>query len=122
MRLWYSNEFEHRELWRNAAEFEFSGRTLGLKIDNQQGEGAGTISLYFDHEVSDELKVIFIEYVHRHLAKHACEVSRDRRYVCSCGIPVTNLDVVRRRKEKGKDFINCQECDEKVKLIDLIEK
>ena len=60
VRLWYSNEFEHRELWRNAAEFAFSGRTLGLKIDNQQGEGTATISLYFDREVPDELKAIFM--------------------------------------------------------------
>ena len=79
VRLWYSQEFEHRELWRNAAEFAFSDRTLGLKIDNKQGEGTATISLYFDKEVKDEVKAIFIEYVHRHLAKYACEVTRDRR-------------------------------------------
>ncbi len=56
------------------------GFTLGLKIDNKQGEGMATVSLYFDKEVPEELKAIFIEYVHRHLAKYGCEVSRDRRY------------------------------------------
>ena len=36
VRLWYSQEFEHRELWRNAAEFASpKGYTLGLKIDPQ---------------------------------------------------------------------------------------
>jgi hypothetical protein len=96
VRLWYSNEFEHRELGRNAAEFAFSGRTLGVKIDNRQGEGSGTISLYFDREVPDELKAIFIEYVHRHLAKYACDVTRDRSYVCpNCGKPVKDHDEVR---------------------------
>jgi RNase P subunit RPR2 len=123
VRLWYSNEFEHRELWRNAAEFAFSGRTLGLKIDNQQGEGTGTISLYFDHEVPDELKAIFIEYAHRHLARYACEVTRDRRYVCrDCGKPVKDHDEVRKRLAAKKDFILCQGCDEKVPLIDFIEQ
>ena len=63
MRLWYSQEFEHRELWRNAAEFASGkGHTLGLKIDNRQSEGMATISLYFDKEVPDELKAIFITY------------------------------------------------------------
>ena len=79
MRLWYSQD-EHREMWRNAAEFASGkGHTLGLKIDNRQGEGTATISLYFDQEVPDELKAIFIEYAHRHLARYGCEVSRDRR-------------------------------------------
>ena len=71
----------------------------------------------------DELKVIFIEYVHRHLARYACDVTRDRRYVCpECGKPVTDLDAVRKRLDAGKDFITCQECDEQVPLIDFIEQ
>lgn len=125
VRLWYSQEFKHQELWRNAAEFASpKNYTLGLKIENRQGEGTATISLYFDHEVPDELKVIFIEYAHRHLAKYACEVRRDRRYVCpKCGEPVSNLEAVRRRKESGKTFINCQECDDvKVPFLDFIEQ
>lgn len=123
VRLWYSHEFEHRELWRNAAEFAFDGHTLGLKIDNKQGEGTATISLYFDKDVTDEVKAIFIEYVHRHLAKYACEVTRDRRYVCpDCGKPVKDIDAVRRRIEAKKDYITCQECDAKVPFIDFIEQ
>ncbi len=124
VRLWYSQEFEHRELWRNAAEFASpKGYTLGLKIENRQGEGTAKISLYFDHEVPEELKVIFIEYVHHHLAKYAYEVTRDRRYVCpECGTPVKDLEAVRRRLEAKKDFITCQECDEKVPFIDFIEQ
>ena len=123
VRLWYSQEFAHRELWRNAAEFESARKqTLGLKI-TKTGDGAATISLYFDREVPDELKVIFIEYVHRHLAKYACEVTRDRRYVCpNCATPVRDLDAVRRRLEAKKDFITCQVCDDKVPFIDFIEQ
>ncbi|MGV3662133.1 MAG: TIR domain-containing protein [Prosthecobacter sp.] len=125
VRLWYSQEFQHRELWRNAAEFESpKGFTLGLKIDNQQGEGMAKISLYFDKEVEDVLKVIFIEYVHRHLAKYGYNVTRDRRYICpECGTLVKDTEAVRRRKEAGKEFINCQECDDvKVPFIDFIEQ
>jgi GTPase SAR1 family protein len=123
VRLWYSQEFEHKELWRNAAELQsFWGQLLGLKIDNRQGEGQATISLFFDVKTPDELKVIFIEYVHRHLAKYGCDVTRDRRYVCQCGQRVIDLEAVRRRLAAGKDFIICQECDEQVPLIDFIEQ
>jgi len=124
VRLWYSQEFEHRELWRNAAEFQSSkGQVLGMKIDNRQGEGEATISLFFDVKTPDELKVIFIEYVHRHLARYGCDVTRDRRYVCvECGTPVRDVAAVRMRFEAGKDFITCQRCDEKVLLVDFIEQ
>lgn len=123
VRLWYSQEFESKELWRNAAEFASpKGSALGLMITNKQGEGEATISLYFDVEVPDDLKVIFIEYVHSHLAKYACDVVRNRRYICSCGKSVTDLDEVRKRIEAKKDFIYCQRCDEKVILIDFIEQ
>jgi small GTP-binding protein len=123
VRLWYSQEFEHKELWRNAAEFQSSrGHLLGLKIDNRQGEGQATISLFFDVKTPDELKVIFIEYVHRHLARYGSDVTRDRRYVCQCGKPVQDLDEVRDRLAAGKTFIYCQKCDEQVPLIDFIEQ
>ena len=124
VRLWYSQEFEHRELWRNAAEFASGkGHTLGLKIDNKQGQGTATISLYFDVQVAEELKAIFIEYVHRHLARYAAEVSRDRRYVCTdCGTLVKDLDAVRKRLAAKKDFITCQGCDQPVVLMDFIEQ
>jgi GTPase SAR1 family protein len=123
VRLWYSQEFEHRELWRNAAEFASSkGHTLGLLI-KKEGDGEATISLYFDVEVPDELKVVFIEYVHRHLAKYACDVKRDRRYVCpGCSKPVKDHEEVRKRLAAGKTFIYCQGCDAKVPLIDFIEQ
>lgn len=123
VRLWYSQQFQHKELWRNAAEFASPmGFTLGLKIDNRQGQGTATVSLYFDRRVIDELKVIFIEYVHRHLDKFGFEVSRDRRYVCKCGKPVTDLEEVRKKLEEGKQFIYCLRCDERVPLIDFIEQ
>lgn len=123
VRLWYTQEFEHKELWRNAVEFNSSrGQLLGLKIDNRQGEGEATISLFFDPKTPDELKVIFIEYVHRHLARYGCNVVRDRRYVCGvCSTPITDLEAVRHRLAIGKDFITCQHCDERVPLIDFIE-
>jgi WD40 repeat protein/DNA-directed RNA polymerase subunit RPC12/RpoP len=124
VRLWYSQEFKHRELWRNAAEFASpKGFALGLKIDHKQGEGTATISLYFDVEVPDELQAIFIEYVHKHLARYGCEVTRIRRYVClNCKKPVKDLEAVQKRLADKKTFIYCQDCDEKVELLDFLEQ
>ncbi len=124
VRLWYSQEFEHRELWRNAAEFQSNrGHLLGLKIDNVQGEGQATISLFFDLKTPDELKVIFIEYVHRHLAKYATDVTRDRRYVCGkCGRPFRDLELIRELLADGEETIVCQKCRTEVELIDFIEQ
>jgi Domain of unknown function (DUF4365) len=105
------------------AEFESARKqSLGLKIA-ETGDGAATISLYFDHGLPDELKVILFEYVHRHLARYAFEVTRYWRCVCpECGKPLKDLDAVRWRFEAKKDFITCQECDEKVPFVDFIEQ
>ena len=63
VRLWYSREFDHKELWRNAAEFLTSkSRTVGLAMQ-KTGDGQGTINVFFESGVPDELKVAFIEYV-----------------------------------------------------------
>ncbi len=123
VRLWYSQEFAHRELWRNAAEFASAkGHTLGLLIQ-KEGDGAATISLYFDVEVPDELKVLFIEYVHRHLARYACDVARDRRYICTgCSRPFKDVDLIRELLAEKQTTIVCQKCRTEVALIDFIEQ
>jgi WD40 repeat protein/DNA-directed RNA polymerase subunit RPC12/RpoP len=123
VRLWYGRGFDNKELWRNAAEFTTSkNQTAGLLL-KRTGEGEGTICVFFEREVPDELKVVFIEYVHKHLHKYARDVRRERRYVClSCGKRVLDTETVRERLEAGKKFIYCQKCDEKVLLIDHIEQ
>ncbi len=123
VRLWYSREFENKELWKDAAELVTSkGHTAGLVME-KTGEGEATLSVFFDPKVPDELKVVLIGYVHQHLRRFAQDVVRDRRYVCpDCGEPVTNLEAVRRRLKLGKEHVTCQFCDEKVALIDHIER
>jgi DNA-directed RNA polymerase subunit RPC12/RpoP len=123
VRLWYSRVFDKKELWQNAAEFVTpKGQTVGL-IMTRTGEGTATLSIFFELGVPDELQVLFIEYLQRHLEKYAKDVRRDRRYVCpECGKPVTDVDAVRERLAAKKDFIYCQRCDRKVPLIDHIEK
>jgi len=123
VRLWYSREFDHKELWRNAAEFLTSkGRTVGLVME-KTGDGQGTINVFFESGVPDELKVAFIEYVHRHLEKVGRDVTRDRRYVCAkCDTPVRDRELVRKRLAERKEFVFCPECGKKVPFQDHIEQ
>src|SRR6266478_2524294 len=49
--------------------------------------------------------------------------TRDRRYVCpESATLVKDLEAVRKRNEAKKDFITCQEYDEKVPFVDFIEQ
>ncbi len=83
----------------------------------------GTINVFFESGVPDELKVAFIEYVHRHLEKYGRDVTRDRRYVCGkCDTPVRDRDLVRKRLAEGKEFVFCPECGKKVPFQDHIEQ
>jgi hypothetical protein len=121
VRLWHGAPFDHKELWQNAAEFKTAkGDTVGIVFE-RLGDGVGRISAFFDPKVPDELKIVFIEYVHEHLHRHGQDVGRQRRYVCPDGHPVTDMDAVRERLANGRPFITCQRCDKKVPLKDPIE-
>jgi small GTP-binding protein len=121
VKLWYSREFEQKELWKDAVEFTTSkGKTVGFTMKSA-GEGDGTISVFFEAGVPDELKWAFIKYVHDHLSRYACNVTRDRHYVCKCGKEVVDREAVRKRIAAKKKFIVCQDCDKKVVLIDHVE-
>jgi hypothetical protein len=125
VRLWYSRTFDHKEIWQNAAEFTTTkARTAGVLFE-KLGDGEGKLSIFFEPAVPDELKVVFIEFVHRHLQKYGRDLQRERRYVCSnaeCGEPVTNYEMVRKRLSAGKTFITCQSCDRAVAFKDHIEE
>jgi hypothetical protein len=125
VRLWYSGTFDHKELWQNAEEFTTSkGQSAGVVFE-KLGDGQGKLSIFFDSGVPDELKVVFIEFIHRHLQKYGRDLRRERRYVCpnaECSEPITNHEIVRKRLNAGKTFITCQSCDNPVPLRDHIEE
>ncbi len=123
VRLWYSRVFGHKELWRNAAEFKTSKEQAAGLVFERLGEGRGKINIFFEAGVPDELKVVFIEYVHRHLSKYARDLHRDRRYVCpACEEPINNHAMVSKRLSLGMKFITCQGCDSRVPFKDHIEE
>ena len=121
VRLWYSREFDNKELWKDAAEFRTREGVAGFLL-NRLGDGVATLSVFFEHDVPEEQRAVFLEFIHRHLKKYAGDLQRDRRYVCpNCDEPVQNAKAVRARLTKGDEYIPCQFCDESVPLIDSIE-
>jgi small GTP-binding protein len=123
VRLLHTQSFSKDQLWRDAADFKtVSGKRLGLKM-TRRANGQAEMAIYSEHDVPDETKVLFIRYVHDHLKRNDSEMTRLRHYTCPhCHIAVPNLDIVRRRLERGLTDIVCQNCEVRVPLIDLIEE
>ncbi len=123
VRLSYSNSFEKKDLWKNAAEFHTpEGKTVGL-VMKRIGEGVGEIKIFFDVGVPDDTRVIFIKYVHEHLLKRANNVEREREYFCpNCSTPVNDREIIKERIKIRKKDIGCARCDERIPLFDLIER
>jgi small GTP-binding protein len=122
VRLWHSDRFRHKEIWRNAAEFATTrGQTVGL-ITERLVDGSGRIGLFAQTEVADELRLVLSEFVQKHLSKYAQNVIRERRYLCERGHPVTDLAAVRYRLERGLKWIHCAFCGRKIQFYDHIEE
>jgi uncharacterized Zn finger protein len=89
----------------------------------KKGEGAAVLDIYFENGIDNNIKVMFIKFVHEHLIMKAKDVFRLRHYICpKCGTPVENRKVVEKRLKEGKKDILCIECEERVQLWDLIEE
>lgn len=94
---------------------------MGLAM-NKKTEGTAEIVVYFESGVPDEIKVIFIKYVHEHLLSRAEDVTRIRTYVCPyCDTPVENRKAIQIRLQKGLKDIICTICEKRIPLLDLIE-
>lgn len=123
VRLHYSDLFELKDLWKDAADFVTpSGKRVGLKLDKKE-EGKAEITVYFEPGVPDDTRVSFLKYIHEHLLRRARDVSRVRSYVCPhCNESVEGTKAIQRRIQSGLSSIVCQFCEEEIPLFDLIEK
>jgi small GTP-binding protein len=123
VRLSHSGSFEHKQMWKNAAEYTAAaGGTCGIFLREVE-EGCGELTLFFDEGASEETRFHFEEYVHTHLKRWALpqSIRRRRIFVChECGTPVTDLQVERRRQLEP-DFIECNVCGTEVSLLDDVQ-
>ncbi len=123
VKLNYSQEFGKDQLWKDAADFHTpAGRRVGLAL-RRKSEGAAELVVYFERDVPDDTRVVFIKYVHEHLLARAQGVTRVRTYVCPhCDSPVENPQAILLRLGRGLRDIGCAACDGRVPLVDLIEE
>ena len=121
VRLHYTEAFEKDAFWRYAADFATpGGRLAGIYLDKLD-EGRAEIRVHFGEDVPKEIQVAFIRYVHAHLHRKALNIVRVRTHRCECG-ELLGAERVEKALAKGRDGVRCDECDERVPLIDLIEE
>jgi small GTP-binding protein len=126
VRLHHTAAFEAEALWKSAADFKTqTGKKLGILL-TREPEGTSRLDAYFEPDVDEDSRVLFLRYVHDHLAAHAQEVVRLRRYTCAdkkCAQPFADqakIDKALGPHGKGKVF--CPDCGKPIKLRDLIEE
>jgi WD40 repeat protein len=124
VRLSHSGLFKKKDLWKNAMTYTTKmGGTYGMFLHNA-GEGRAELMLFFDKATREETRFHFEEYVKTHLLRRAlAETMKQRRiFVCpECRTPLDDLSV-RKRQERGFNWMTCGVCDTKVSLLEREEQ
>jgi small GTP-binding protein len=129
VRLHHTEAFDADQLWKDAADFKTqTGQSLGLKL-TREAEGAARLEVYFNPNVDENSRVVFLRYVHNHLSEHAQDVMRLRHYCCGnkkCRAfnqpfaPQSMIDEALAPSGSGKVF--CPGCGKAIQLRDVMEQ
>jgi hypothetical protein len=123
--LYHTVAFDSVELWKSAADFTTqTGAKLGFTIAREH-EGTSRLEVYFEPNVDENSRVLFLRYVHDHLTQHAQNVVRLRHYACGdkqCAEPFTDQAKIDKALASGKGKVFCPACGTSIILLDLIEE
>lgn len=129
VRLHHTKAFDSTDLWKSAADFRTqTGAALGFTLVRET-EGTSRLEVYFEPGVDPNSRVLFLRYVHDHLAQHAQSVVRLRHYSCgdrNCDAYgqafaiQAKIDQALAPGGKGKVF--CPDCGQPILLRDVIEE
>jgi len=122
VKLYYGGIFRLKKLWKNAAEF-LNGRerVCGFQL-HTEGDGRGTLKVFYAEGVSDDDKALFLKIVADHFKDKRVEVRRERIYYCpDCREVVHDKGAARRARERENDKIFCQTCGGAIPLVDALE-
>ena len=129
VRLHHTLAFEITDLWKSAADFKTqTGTKLGFTL-TRETEGSSRLEVYFEPNVDENSRVLFLRYVHEHLVQHAQNVVRLRHYSCGnkkCDAfeqaftDQAKIDKALAPGGKGKVF--CPDCGKPIVLRDVIEE
>lgn len=122
VRLSRSEQFDKKELWKDA--ITYTARVSGLcgMFLRNIGEGQGELLLFFGKETTEETRFHFEEYVALHLQRRAIPGTIQRRHLftcpnAQCGVALSS-EVVQGRLKLGFDWLNCPVCETRVELHD----
>ncbi len=129
VRLNYTAAFEADQLWKDAADFKTqTGQGLGLKL-TRRAEGASQLEVYFNPDVDENSRLVFLRYVHNHLTEHARDVERLRHYACAnkkckaIGQPFAQQSMIEEALAPGgSGKVFCPSCGKAIVLRDAMEK
>lgn len=128
VRLHYTQAFESKDLWKDAADFlTQTGQRLGIKLVREP-EGVARIDVYFNNQVVEDMRLVFAEYVHRHLSRYDTHVIRLRHYHCTnkdCEDyhkPINDQGKIDRELAKDKGKLYCSSCGKPIRLLDVMEQ
>ena len=126
VRLHHTEAFESDQLWKDAADFKTqTGQSLGLKLI-REAEGTARLEVYFNPDVDENSRLVFLRYVHNHLTDHAQEVVRLRHYACvngKCGRAFKDQELIDEALAPGgTGKVFCPKCQKPIPLRDTIEQ
>jgi hypothetical protein len=129
VRLHHTPAFESTELWKSAADFRTqTGQKLGFTMQ-RESEGSSLLEVYFEPEVDENSRVLFLRYVHDHLMQHGKNVARLRHYGCTnkkCkdfGKAFKDREAIDEALgPEGEGKVFCGKCGKPIVLRDVIEE
>ncbi|MBI2426096.1 MAG: DUF4365 domain-containing protein [Candidatus Hydrogenedentes bacterium] len=125
VRLHHTTAFDAAQLWRFAADFiTQTGADLGFALTHRP-EGAADLEIYFNANVTDDSRVLFLRYIDNHLHEHAQNVQRLRNYYCAkagCGRLFSDRELIDELLS-GTEIcvVYCPKCQNPIPLRDPIE-
>jgi WD40 repeat protein/class 3 adenylate cyclase len=125
VRLAHSELFKVAEMWKNATLFRSTdGALLGFFL-KEEGEGSGSLTLFYEARTHLVHKQQFERYVTTHILRKAVpgSVKNERFYFClqaDCRISISETAVAKRR-ERGFNWIDCNVCGSRIDLSEVQE-
>lgn len=129
VRLHHTGVFESEDLWKDAADFSTqTSQRLGLKLVREV-EGAARIEVYFEQLIDENMRLVFVRYIHNHLYQYGNKVARLRHYFCTnkkCedhNQPFTDQAKIDRAiAPGGNGKVFCPACGKTIQLRDIMER
>lgn len=116
VRLSHSSLFRRQAMWQNAASYTATGGgTCGIHLREHE-EGRGEVSVFYDEQAGEAVRLQFETYVFEHLQQRALPGTVARRRVrdCSeCGWILPD-DLVQGRLARDATTIRCPLCEKTV--------